>query len=216
MTTLKIWKTGDPVKFAYNVDSELTVLQVYDGSTLLLSALNKYLSYNNSDDTKWVYVRDAVNNQAATSYLGRDGVLYKFPQPTFLYERQEDGVDPIMGSPVYRYVRFALDLEENISADETYVISPVAGYITMALWKTQNLYTEEQTASDGNITALKELTTGFTVPLNKLNSVIGLNGEPLNSATPRDIVVLFKLIETYFYSRLDRMSAINSNGEFEF
>lgn len=213
--TVKIWKTDNPVMFHYSIQGEKVALETYAGSTLLLSALNEYISFNSSDKTRWVYIRDQVDN-TPTSYMGRDGVLYKFPQPTFVYEKVENGINAMTGTMSYRYVRIDLENEGNSTDEDLYVESGGSMYQTMAVWKAANLYTAEPTAEDGNFTALKESITGFTLPITKLNSVIGLNGEPLNSALPRDLVLMFSMISIHYHSRLDRIAGIDSNGLFEF
>jgi hypothetical protein len=143
-------------------------------------------------------------------------IRYKFPQPTLIYERQENGVDPLMGAILYVYVRIQLEFEENVSDQDTYVIDPMGGYKTMALWKTQNLFTEEPTINDGNILGLKESITGFTLNLSKLNLVLALSGEPLNTAIPRDVALQMQLIKMHFDNRLDRMTTLSADGSLDF
>jgi hypothetical protein len=214
--SLKIYRTNDPVQFNYVVDNDLVILETYQGATCFLSALNAFISYNNKDKTRWEFERTIVQNNTAQSFLGRDGIRYAIPQPTMIYERQENGTDPIMGSTLYIYVRILLENESNVTDDEIYVVDLVAGYKTMALWKIQNLFTEEPTVNDGNILGLKEVVTGFALNLSKLNLLLGLNGDPLNTAIPRDVVLQMQLIKMHFDNRSDRMTALGADGSLDF
>jgi hypothetical protein len=121
-----------------------------------------------------------------------------------------------MDQPVYRYDRILLENEENVTDDEIFIVNPIGGYLTMTLWKTQNLFTEEPTINDGNILGLKEAVTGFTLNLSKLNLLLGLNGDPLNTAIPRDIVLQMQLIKMHFDNRPDRMTALSADGSLDF
>jgi hypothetical protein len=214
--SLKIYKTTNPVQFNYVVDTELVVLETYQGGTRFLSALNSFISYNNKDKTRWIFERTATQNNTTQSYLGRDGVRYKIPQPTLIYERQENGTDPIMGSTLYIYVRILLENEGNVTDDEIYVVDTMAGYKTMTLWKSQNLFTEEPTINNSDILGLKESVTGFTLNLSKLSLVLALSGEPLNTAFPRDVVLQMQLIKMHFDNRPDRMTALSADGSLDF
>lgn len=219
--SLKVYRTSNPIQFNYVIDSELVILETYQGATIFLSALNAFISYNNKDKTRWEFERTAVQNNTAQSFLGRDGIRYTSPQPTIIYERVQTGTTnplgiPGMDQPVYRYDRILLENEGNVTDDEIFIVNPVGGYLTMTLWKTQNLFTEEPTINDGNILGLKETVTGFVLNLSKLDLLLGLNGDPLNTALPRDVVLQMQLIKMHFDNRVDRMTAIEADGSLDF
>jgi hypothetical protein len=70
--SLKIYRTTNPVQFNYVVDNELVILEIYQGATRFLSALNAFVSHNSKDKTRWEFERTATQNNAAQSFLGRD------------------------------------------------------------------------------------------------------------------------------------------------
>lgn len=216
MTTIKFERTDNPVTFHYSVDGFKVEPEIYAGSTMLLSALNQYIKRNGRDKTKWEYMKQTNAGNAQTSYLGRDGQYYKLPQPVFIYERQEDGEDPVMGGMRYKFVRIQLELEANLTDEEIWVSTSMGGYETMETWKLREKYTAQPDSTVSNIVGLKETLTGFSIAITKLPLVLAATGEPLNATNPSEIALFFQLVYTHFHGRIDRIASIDDAGQFQF
>lgn len=221
MPSLKVLEKGDvgSVKsFEYYIDGAIVAKETYSGCSLFLSAMNKYALVDNGNldsFTKWTITNttSTIGGSSSNGTLGPDGIRYNFPFPTSFFER-DAGTPGMMGGLVYAYTPITYTHGNPATPDVTvYVPAEMGSYRNLAQWKSLNI----ASGSTGGISvikkAIREMTTGFELSLDKIGLELNELNEPPNLYNPTNIVELGYLIRYLFNSRIDRTATVNNTGD---